>query len=443
MEHYKASSEPSTSGLIPLPLMKPLEYDNKRSLDENEEQGPEEPSASKMAKIDNENRKIYIGNLPPSVTEKALVAHFRTFGHVINCQVIRDKETGISKGFAFLTFLDDSEAETAIEYQNHTLDGKPIRVSAAQKNASATFSKNQRSQDRAVRMDSVTIPRTQVRVYLGPLDDDVQNPDITAQLTQFGVIRGVSKLKSSVSSVKRSFAFVDYQDPISVRRTFTNKIFIKGKFVKVTLSKLAMELILSKTVVFFYEAHEYCDKQKLEQHFKQYGQVYRAFQFLEEDMQRPKSYGFVDFLGDDSVPRAVTTKQQLINEQFVRVSKFLPINILHDLMCTSDKHANAMIRKIEQTVPNQGSWGALPKSNEKQDEVTTSQVRIPSAMVPRLIGERGKNITEISRDSKTKITIPKVTSGEESKATVITITGTKMNIKTAQYLMQKLLKPAK
>jgi cold-inducible RNA-binding protein len=77
------------------------------------------------------NRKIYIGNLPPSVTEKPLVAHFRTFGHVINCSVVRDKEHGISRGFAFLTFLDDAEAAAAAAFENHKLDGNSIRVSFA------------------------------------------------------------------------------------------------------------------------------------------------------------------------------------------------------------------------------------------------------------------------------------------------------------------------
>ena len=108
--------------------------------------------------------------------------------------------------------------------------------------------------------DSVSIPRFQTRVYLGPLDEDVNNSDITAQLSQYGVIKGVSKLSAEISSVKKSFAFVEFNDTISVKRTYTNKIFIKGKHVKVTLSKLAMELILSRTVVFFYEAHEYCNK---------------------------------------------------------------------------------------------------------------------------------------------------------------------------------------
>ena len=97
----------------------------------------------------------------------------------------------------------------------------------------------------------------------------------TAQLMQYGVIKGVTKLDAEVSSVKRGYAFVDFKDSISVKRTFTNKIFIKGKHVKVTLSKLGMELILSRSVVFFYEAHNYINIKTLEKYFEQYGQVFR------------------------------------------------------------------------------------------------------------------------------------------------------------------------
>ena len=73
--------------------------------------------------------------------------------------------------------------------------------------------------------------------------------------------------------------------------------------------------------------------------------------------------------------------------------------------------------------------------------VTTSQVRVPTSMIGKLIGERGKTIAEITRDSKVKINIPKV--DYSIKHIVISITGQKENIKTAQYLMQKLLKGQK
>ena len=62
-------------------------------------------------------------------------------------------------------------------------------------------------------------------------------------------------------------------------------------------------------------------------------------------------------------------------------------------------------------------------------------------MVSKLIGERGKSIAEITRDSKVKINIPKT--DPNSNQVVISITGQKENIKTAQYLMQKLLKSQK
>ena len=215
------TGEPSTSGLIPLPMMKTLDELTEAQRPSNEEDSGE-PNA-KMARIDPpesisiENRKIYIGNLPPSVTEKPLVAHFRTFGHVIDCHVVRDRETGISRGFAFLSFLDESEADTAVEFQSHKLDGKPIRVSMAQKNATPGFSNVNRNVNPANILDTVSIPRYQVRIYLGPLDDDVTNGDITNQLAQYGTIIGMilkfvmgERVFAATDLATKTRSFLDY-----------------------------------------------------------------------------------------------------------------------------------------------------------------------------------------------------------------------------------------
>ena len=185
----------SSYELIPVPTtMKAIDYD--LSLDEqNEAAAAEEPEAKK-AKLNEdqppskENRKIYIGNLPPSVTEKPLVSYFRAFGHVIDCHVIRDKESGVSRGFAFLTFLDESEAETAVEHDNHKLDGKPIHVAIAQKTPKAgSSSLPRKAKDASLILESVVLPSQQCRVYLGPLDDSINAADLTAQLSQYGKIK--------------------------------------------------------------------------------------------------------------------------------------------------------------------------------------------------------------------------------------------------------------
>ena len=91
-------------------------------------------------------------------------AYFRAFGHVVDCSVVRDKDSGISRGFAFLTFLTEEEADTAVDLENHKLDGKPIRVSYAQKNASSIPRASKKTSE--MKMDDVVLPN-QTRIYLG------------------------------------------------------------------------------------------------------------------------------------------------------------------------------------------------------------------------------------------------------------------------------------
>ena len=56
------------------------------------------------------------------------------------------------------------------------------------------------------------------------------------------------------------------------------QVFVHGKGVKIALSRLAMEVVLSPCVVFFWEAHERIGDMHLDRYFGQYGQIYRAAQ---------------------------------------------------------------------------------------------------------------------------------------------------------------------
>lgn len=73
------------------------------------------------------------------------------------------------------------------------------------------------------------------------------------------------------------------------------------------------------------------------------------------------------------------------------------------------------------------------------DGVITNQVRVPRTLVSRLIGERGRTVLNIARDSKTKINIPRVDNGQDTSV-LVSITGKREDIRTAQYIMQKILK---
>ena len=63
-------------------------------------------------------KKIYVGNLSYRTTENDLRQQFEKFGVVNQVSVITDRETGRSKGFAFVEMQNDNEADDAIQGMN-------------------------------------------------------------------------------------------------------------------------------------------------------------------------------------------------------------------------------------------------------------------------------------------------------------------------------------
>jgi len=78
------------------------------------------------------NKKLYVGNLPYSVTERDLRELFEQAGEVTDAAVITDRETGRSKGFGFVEMNTPEEATKAIsQFNGHTLNNRQIQVSEA------------------------------------------------------------------------------------------------------------------------------------------------------------------------------------------------------------------------------------------------------------------------------------------------------------------------
>jgi len=64
------------------------------------------------------NTNLFVGNLPYSVSEQDLIELFGQVGEVVRAQVISDRDTGRSRGFAFVEMRSSEEAQTAIEQLN-------------------------------------------------------------------------------------------------------------------------------------------------------------------------------------------------------------------------------------------------------------------------------------------------------------------------------------
>jgi RNA recognition motif-containing protein len=75
---------------------------------------------------------IYVGNLPYNVTENELREAFVAFGEVSSVNLITDRDTGQSKGFAFVEMASNASADSAIKGLNDTaMGGRNLKVNQA------------------------------------------------------------------------------------------------------------------------------------------------------------------------------------------------------------------------------------------------------------------------------------------------------------------------
>jgi RNA recognition motif-containing protein len=77
-------------------------------------------------------KRLFVGNLAYAVTEQSLKDLFGGAGSVQSVKIITDRDTGRSKGFAFVEMATDDEAAKAIEQFNSAdLQGRAMQVSEA------------------------------------------------------------------------------------------------------------------------------------------------------------------------------------------------------------------------------------------------------------------------------------------------------------------------
>lgn len=75
---------------------------------------------------------LYIGNLNYRIRENELQLLLGQFGEIVSLKVIKDRETGRSKGFGFVEFADSEAGKQALETLNGTeFEGRPLTLKEA------------------------------------------------------------------------------------------------------------------------------------------------------------------------------------------------------------------------------------------------------------------------------------------------------------------------
>jgi RNA recognition motif. (a.k.a. RRM, RBD, or RNP domain) len=107
------------------------------------------PAAPPRAGPAADARKIFVGNLASTTTEEDLRPLFAAYGAVERVHLVRHRETGHSRGFAFVTMAHATEAQAAITgLQGTPCRGRPLRVDAARQRASEESPRRPREERR-------------------------------------------------------------------------------------------------------------------------------------------------------------------------------------------------------------------------------------------------------------------------------------------------------
>jgi cold-inducible RNA-binding protein len=78
-------------------------------------------------------KRIYCGNLPFQSSQDDVRAMFATHGEVTDVHLVVDRETGRSRGFAFVEMATEDQAKAAIAaLDGHSIDGRGLKVTEAQ-----------------------------------------------------------------------------------------------------------------------------------------------------------------------------------------------------------------------------------------------------------------------------------------------------------------------
>ncbi|CAI2169958.1 10386_t:CDS:2 [Funneliformis geosporum] len=141
-----------------------------------------------------EEGKMFIGGLNWETTDESLKSYFSQYGEVTDCIVMRDPNTGRSRGFGFLTFVDPSVVNTVL-VKEHQLDGKIIDPKRA-------------------------IPREEQekteKIFVGGIAPEVSEEEFKEYFMQFGNVIDATLMVDRDTGRPRGFGFItfDSSEPV-------------------------------------------------------------------------------------------------------------------------------------------------------------------------------------------------------------------------------------
>ncbi|XP_055630137.1 RNA-binding protein squid-like [Toxorhynchites rutilus septentrionalis] len=139
---------------------------------------------SKRATLDNHDRKLFVGGISPETTEKELKEHFVQYGEIEDISLRTDRNTGRSRGFAFIVFKEADYLDAVIAAGDHIIKGKKI--------------------------DAKKAKARQGKIFVGGLSPEISDETIKTFFGQFGTIAGIEVPFDKQKNQRKNFCFITF-----------------------------------------------------------------------------------------------------------------------------------------------------------------------------------------------------------------------------------------
>ena len=168
--------------------------------------------------------KLFVGGLPPDLTDDEFRQHFAAYGTLSDCTIMRDSLTGTSRGFGFIVFESGNCAQQCLGSAPHQLRGKVVDAKLAVPRDRMGSQPGQGGGGRP--MGGMMTggrgggygPRPgggdSGKVFVGGLAHEVVQSDLDEFFSQFGEVSSTMLMTDRVTGKSRGFGFVTFAGQI-------------------------------------------------------------------------------------------------------------------------------------------------------------------------------------------------------------------------------------
>jgi nucleolin len=180
---------------------------------------------------------VFVGRLSWNVDNDWLKSEFEECGEVISARVQMDRNTGKSRGFAYVEFSDPASVEKALQFSGKEIDGRPINVDRSTSNKTSGGTGNSNDARRAAYGDKTSPPSSVL--FVGNLSFDATEDSLWDVFAEYGDVKSVRMPTDRESGRVKGFGYIEFFDTETAKKAFegTQQMELLGRNLRVDYSQ--------------------------------------------------------------------------------------------------------------------------------------------------------------------------------------------------------------